>query len=99
MEFTFIEKMERAVQKECRAILMVGGGSVPAVEFRGEGFSMYALVREDILTGGTDTVRAAMHPKTSIEWLDLAVPMVLASDRVDAMTKLRLAARWAEAKV
>lgn len=32
------------------------------------------------------------------EWVWLALPLVLASDRVDAMTKLRLAARLAEAK-
>ncbi len=40
----------------------------------------------------------ALEPDRSLSWLDIVVPDLLASDRVDTMTKLRLAARWAEAR-
>jgi hypothetical protein len=38
------------------------------------------------------------HQETPVEWSEQVKQLLLASDRVDAMTKLRLAARWAEVK-
>ncbi|MCT8000579.1 hypothetical protein NZL82_01665 [Sphingomonas sanguinis] len=44
-----------------------------------------------------DTLAAALrHPDLESEWAHQALPGVLASGAIDAMTKLRLAARWAE---
>ncbi|MCT8000580.1 hypothetical protein NZL82_01670 [Sphingomonas sanguinis] len=40
----------------------------------------------------------ALDPDKSLAWLDIVVPNLLASDAIDAMTKMRLAARWAEAR-
>lgn len=45
-----------------------------------------------------DLAILAMQKRASEGWLDLVAPQLLASDALDAMTKLRLAARWAEAK-
>lgn len=40
----------------------------------------------------------ALEPDRSLAWLDIVVPDLLRRDWIDAMAKLRLAARWAEAK-
>lgn len=98
MATNIIDHIFERPDRECRAILMVGGGSVAAVEFRGTGISSYRLVHDDVLNGGAASIHVAMRQDTSAEWLELAMPQLLASDRVDAMTRLRLAARWAEAK-
>lgn len=39
----------------------------------------------------------ALQEHTSLAWLDAVVPHLLDRSEIDSMTKLRLAARWAEA--
>lgn len=44
------------------------------------------------------TVQLAFHAAATKGWLDHVAPTILHCDSIDAMTKLRLTARWAEAK-
>lgn len=59
-----------------------------------EGTNLDMFVEDSV----PDLFELAMRADTPKPWLDEAVPAMLASPDLDAMTKLRLAARWAEAR-
>ncbi len=62
------------------------------------GVMHFRRIPDDLDAGGHAIDAAVTRDDCNPSWLDLVMPTVLASDAIDAMTKLRLAARWAEAK-